>query len=41
MSLTPRWEWVTIKDLDPTAPADAVKADGRHERRSLTLGADL
>ncbi|MGD1001974.1 MAG: outer membrane protein assembly factor BamA [Candidatus Brocadiia bacterium] len=40
VSLTPRWEWVTIKDLDPTAPADAVKADeaGRQERRSLQLG---
>ena len=37
VSLTPRWEWVTIKDLDATAPADAVKAEGRHERRSLAL----
>ncbi len=41
VSLTPRWEWVTIKDLDPTAPEDAVKADeeGRQERRSLQIGA--
>ncbi len=41
ISLTPRWEWVTVKDLDPTAPADAVAADehGRYERRSLSLGA--
>jgi len=39
VSLTPRWEWVTIKDLDPLAPQDAVDADGRHERRSLTVGA--
>jgi outer membrane protein insertion porin family len=30
---------VTIRDLDATAPEDAVKADGRHERRSLALSA--
>lgn len=40
VSLTPRWEWVTIKDLDATAPEDAVKEDGRHERRSLALSAN-
>ena len=41
VSLTPRWEWVTIKDLDPTAPSDAVVADehGAYERRSLALNA--
>ena len=38
VSLTPRCEWVTIKDLDDTAPADAVKEDGRHQVRSLALG---
>ena len=37
VSLTPRWEWVTIRDLDATAPEDAVKEKGRHERRSLAL----
>jgi outer membrane protein assembly factor BamA len=40
VSLSPRWEWVTIKDLDDTAPADAVRAKGRHERRALSLSAN-
>ena len=40
VSLTPRWEWVTIRDLNSTAPVDAVKEEGRHERRSLALSAN-
>jgi outer membrane protein insertion porin family len=39
LSLTPRWEWVTIKDLDDEAPEDAVEEKGRHERRSLAFNA--
>ena len=41
VGLTPRWEWVTVKDLDSTAPQDAVVADehGKYERRSLALNA--
>jgi outer membrane protein insertion porin family len=39
VSLTPRWEWITIRDLDATAPEDAVSEKGQHERRSLEISA--
>jgi len=39
VSVSPRVERVTIDDLDDSAPPDARKAKGTHDRRSLTLDA--